>query len=96
MAIDYPFRWSFRVNSPVGWRQRVGYWLRLQAARIDGLHSLGVEVISEPALSRRQQREAITFGMECAKQGVAKEVEIESLERMLEVARPDLYQAPHG
>ncbi len=64
MAPDtWTWRSTFRVNAPRTQRQRLAHWLRRLAARIDGLHSLGIEVYSEPELTLAQQRQCILRGL---------------------------------
>lgn len=58
---DMTYSWRYRVNNPVGVRERIGALLRAIASRIDGCWSLSIKIASAPEISRSVEVECIRF-----------------------------------
>lgn len=85
--------WSeLRVNaSPRNRRERLGDWLRRIAARIDGRHSLSVEINTLPVIDADTKLACIRAGVKAMGKAVDSETHAAMLNAQIQMHMPSLY-----
>ena len=91
-TFEMDYSYSFRSNSPRGWRQRLAQWLCRMAARLDGRFVMAVEVTTRPALSRVYVSQALGVGLDVSKRLVVEAVEASVIDRLMPEINPELYR----
>lgn len=85
------FDWRLAVNTPQpGWRGWLGLKLRLLAQRIDGCHSLGVHIHTEPAIGPQAERQVMQIGILAMQRGAHDLVREAAVDQALRKVYPDL------
>jgi hypothetical protein len=91
------FSWRMSTNKPRGWRQRVGQLLHRLAMRLDGRHSLAIEICCDPPLGADRQRAVLTQALKHAHELLHDEARAAAVECVLRQTQPQLYRdKQHG
>ena len=81
------YKYRFAVNRSYNWQQKIGRLLRLLAQKIDGRHSLSIEMVSEPPIGIDREHACIFAGLKVMESSLIDEVKDLVLENSLKKAR---------
>lgn len=91
--LNYNYDYSFRQSpeNPECWRERLAWFFRRLAGRLDGRDSFALRFASDPVISKQYRNVCIERGMEVSFELMIESVRYGSLDRRLQEEMPHLW-----